>query len=148
MGRAQLLDKLGSPLPVSRLLRSLCSGSFENAAAVITVMTEKLTTGIMREGPVWGLPKEAVYSVTHQQPRTLPSPSDEGRAASTKKPRKGRYWGREKEQGESSKGGGKGKGSDGEPPKRDKPPSKPSAAPKVTKGSRPPGKGKKEEQSL
>jgi len=33
MGRARLLDKLGSPLPVTRLLRSLCSGSFENAAA-------------------------------------------------------------------------------------------------------------------
>jgi len=76
-GRAQILGQKGSPLPVTRLLSLLCSGSLENAAAVITPMTEKLTRGIMRKGPVLGLPREAVYTVTHQQPPTLPPPSEE-----------------------------------------------------------------------
>jgi len=112
-------------------------------------MTEKLTRGILREGPVWGLPKEAVYSVTRQRPRTLPSPLMEGRAASAEKPRKGWYRRRggkkEKEQGESSKGGGRGKGGEGRPLNRDKPPTGPLAAPKGTKDPRPPRKGKKKE---
>jgi len=148
-GRAQLLDQLGSPLPVAKLLYSLCSNSFENAAAVITLMTEKLIRGIMREGPVWGLPREAVYDVT-RQPRTLPPPNKEGWAASTRKSRKGQYrrrgGKRGKQQGNPPKDGGPVVSGEGKSLKRDKPPKDPPGASNGTKGSRPPGTGKKGEK--
>jgi len=124
-GRAQLLDDLGSPLPVARLLGSLCSSSFGGAATTITMMVEKLTRGIMREGPVWGLPREAVYTVTHQQPRPLPPSSTEEGAASSKKPRKGNYWrrgGRKRGQKDNPKGTGSEEKGSGKPAKVRKPP--------------------------
>jgi len=148
-GRAQLLDDLGSPLPVARLLGTLCSPSFEGAATTITLMVEKLTRGIMREGPVWGLPREAVYAVTRQQPRTLPPPSTGEGVASSGKPRKGNYWrrgGKKANSKDNPKGIGPEEKGSGKLVKARKPPVKPSATLKEDLGRRgpdPPGSGRK-----
>ena len=96
--RAPLLDSLGSPLPVTRLLGGLCGSSFEGAATAITLMTERFARGLLREGPVWGLPKEVTYAITGP-PRRVAEPKSELMRApeaskgktTAGKPQKGKY---------------------------------------------------------
>jgi len=159
-GRAQTLDRMGSPLPITKLLFSLCSGTMEDAATVITLMTERFVRGIMREGPVWGLPREAVYAIT-RQPRTLPTPR--GGAASPGGSRKGNFWrrGGKKKKGQGQQSGNQpkedgserpGKGKSLKKDKRDESSKSSPTNPKGTrgkkgsKGSRPPGRDKEKSQ--
>jgi len=149
--RAHHLDSLGSPFPVARLLGGLCSSSFESAATAITLMAERFTRGLLREGPVWGLPKEMAYAISGPPQRAaIPESVPKGVPVAPKvetaagKPRKGKYRQNKGKQGaKTSKEARPEEKAPGASAGKPDPKGKPRAASKGTPDSRPPRKDKK-----